>query len=106
MAPCFSFFRTARTGSCARKSQPGGARASGRPWRGGAHSLQAVQFVLLSSQGPSWLKRLPPQNRNFSQMLKINYLASSSYRHLGSVASETIFGVQISPKLLEVLWKF
>ena len=60
------------------KSQPGGARAPGRPRRGGAHSLQAVRFVLLSSQGPSWLKRLLPQNRNFSQTLKINYLASSS----------------------------
>ena len=60
------------------EKEPVGARASGRPRRGGAHSLQAVQFVLLSSQGLSWLKRLPPQNRNFSQMLKINYLASSS----------------------------
>ena len=59
------------------KSQPRDTRVSGRPRRGGAHSSQAVQFVLLSTQGTSWLKLLPPQNWNFSQMLKINYLASS-----------------------------
>ena len=104
MALRFSFFRSASPGS--DDLEKSGAEASGRPRRGEVRSSQAVQFVLLSTQGSSWLKLLQPQDLYFSRMLKIRNLASCNWRHLGNVASESVFGVNVSPKSLEVIWKF
>lgn len=64
-----------------------------------------MQFVLLSTQGTSWLQVLRPLDLHFSQVLEVRNLASSSSRHLGSAASETIFGMNMSPKSFEMMWK-
>lgn len=106
MAPCFSFFKSAGAGTSGIK-----VSSWAHGFLGGSREDRHVprwlcKFVLLSTQGTFWLKTPPASGFILFSNAENKYLASSSSRHLGSVALETIFGMKMSPKLLEVIWKF